>query len=120
MVFRPERHLSTATHKPEPDPRDYIFGYGRRICPGRFVADNALFITIAQSLAVFTISKHVDKTGKAVEPEVAFEPGTISHPIPYRTSIKPRSKKHEELIKATEQKYPWEESDAKELEGVKW
>jgi cytochrome P450 len=33
MAFRPERFLETPTHKPEPDPRNFIFGYGRRICP---------------------------------------------------------------------------------------
>ncbi|KAF2260004.1 O-methylsterigmatocystin oxidoreductase [Lojkania enalia] len=120
MTFRPERHLSTPDHKPEPDPRNYIFGYGRRICPGRYVADNALFITIAQALAVFNIEKAVDEKGNTVEPAVEFEPGAISHPLPYRTSIKPRSSEHERLIKEAEKEYPWEESDAKELENIKW
>ncbi|KAF2787590.1 cytochrome P450 [Melanomma pulvis-pyrius CBS 109.77] len=119
MTFLPERHLDTATHKAEPDPRNWIFGYGRRVCPGRYVADNALFITIAQSLAVFKIEKLVEN-GKTVEPEIKFEPGVVSHPVPYRTSIKPRSEKHAQLIRAAEKEYPWEESDAKALETVKW
>ncbi|TVY47716.1 O-methylsterigmatocystin oxidoreductase [Lachnellula occidentalis] len=119
MTFRPERFLETATHKPEPDPRNFIFGFGRRICPGRYVADNAVFMTIAQTLAVFSIEKLVEN-GKVVEPEIKFESGMVSHPVPYRISIKPRSKVHEELIRAAEQEYPWEESDAKELENVKW
>jgi len=119
MSFRPERFLDTPTHKAELDPRNFIFGFGRRICPGRYVADNALFITIAQTLAVFNIGKLVEN-GKVVEPELKFEPGMVSHPAPYRISIKPRSKGHEELIKAAENEYPWEESDAKELESVKW
>jgi hypothetical protein len=54
-----------------------------------------------------------------VEPEVKFEPGAISHPVSYRCSIKPRSDTHEQLIKASERLYPWEESDAKELENIK-
>ncbi|KAI4666122.1 uncharacterized protein J4E78_003589 [Alternaria triticimaculans] len=120
MVFRPERFLETPTHKSEPDPRNFIFGYGRRICPGRYVADNALFITIAQTLAVFDITKSVDGDGRVVEPEVKFEPGAISHPVPYRCSIKPRSEDHKRLIKASEQLFPWEESDAKELENISW
>lgn len=119
MAFRPERHLSTPDHVAEPDPRNFIFGYGRRICPGRFVADNALFITIAQSLAVFNIQKPI-VDGKVVEPEIKFEPGTISHPLPYRTSIMPRSEKHRQLIKKAQEIYPWEESDAKALESIKW
>jgi cytochrome P450 len=119
MVFRPERFLETPTHKPEPDPRNFIFGYGRRICPGRYVADNALFITIAQTLAVFNIGKFVNAKGQIVEPEARFEPGAISHSVPYRCSVKPRSEAHAHLIKSAEQEYPWEESDAKELENIK-
>ena len=119
MSFHPERFLTTPTHTAEPDPRNFIFGFGRRICPGRYVADNALFITIAQTLAVFDIGKLVEG-GKVVEPEVRFEAGIVSHPVPYRVSIKPRSRGHEELIRGVERVYPWEESDAKALEGIKW
>lgn len=119
MAFRPERFLETATHAPEPDPRNFVFGFGRRVCPGRYVADNALFITIAQTLAVFSVGKLVED-GEVVEPEVSFEPGMVSHPVPYRIAITPRSEAHEALIKAAEQEYPWEESDAKELASVKW
>ncbi|KAF2014331.1 cytochrome P450 [Aaosphaeria arxii CBS 175.79] len=114
MSFNPDRFLKTDGHVPEPDPRNYVFGFGRRICPGRYVADNALFITIAQSLAVFDI-----KPDGAL-PKVAFESGAISHPVPYRTSIKPRSELHRALIEKSLKKYPWEESDSKELLDIKW
>ena len=119
-VFRPERFLTTPKHTTEPDPRDFIFGFGRRICPGRHVADNSLLITIAQTLAVFNIEKPVDSNGKIIEPQVAFEAGTISHPLPFKTSIKPRSDHHEKLIRSVEELFPWEESDAKELENIPW
>ncbi|KAJ4354314.1 uncharacterized protein N0V89_006048 [Didymosphaeria variabile] len=112
MTFNPDRFIQMGTHNPEPDPRNFIFGYGRRICPGRYVADNALFITIAQSLAVFDI-----KPTDAV-PKAEFEPGVLSHPVPYKCRIEPRSAKHRELIERSEEKYPWGESDAKELEGI--
>ena len=121
MAFRPERHLDTPDHKAEPDPRNFIFGYGRRICPGRWVADNALFITIAQTLAVFDVTKPIDeKTGEVIEPEVQFQPGAVSHPLPFKTAIKPRSEKHAELVRAAEKDYPWEKSDAEELEGIRY
>ncbi|KAF1976591.1 cytochrome P450 [Bimuria novae-zelandiae CBS 107.79] len=112
MTFNPDRFLETATHKPEPDPRNYIFGYGRRICPGRYVADNALFITIAQSLAVFNVTPTAEK------PELKFEPGVISHPIPYKTNIQSRSEAHRRLIEQSEEKYPWEQDDAREMEKI--
>jgi cytochrome P450 len=47
MVFRPERFLEAPTYKSKPDLRIFVFRYGRRICPGQCVADNALFITVA-------------------------------------------------------------------------
>jgi hypothetical protein len=114
MDFRPERFLG---EKPEPDPRTWTFGYGRRVCPGRYVADNALFITIAQTLSVFKVEKLVEN-GKIVEPELKFEPGVVSHPIPYRTSITPRSEKHEQLIRDAETEYPFEDSDAQALKSI--
>jgi cytochrome P450 len=121
MIFRPERYLSTPAnnHTPEPDPRLWTFGYGRRVCPGRYLADNALFITIAQTLAVFNITKPIEN-GKVVEPKVAFEPGVLSHPLPFKTRVTPRSEKHAELIRKAEAVYPWGESDAEVLKSVKF
>ncbi|RYN79807.1 O-methylsterigmatocystin oxidoreductase [Alternaria alternata] len=115
MTFRPERYLDGST---QPDPRTWTFGYGRRVCPGRYVADNALFTTIAQSLAVFNVEKPV-VNGEIVEPKVEFEAGVVSHPKPYRVSITPRSEKCRELIRRAEEVYPWGESDAEALKGMR-
>lgn len=119
MVFKPERFLKTIGHEPEPDPGMYVFGFGRRICPGRVLADNTLYLSIAQSLAVFNITRPKDpETGKLEEPVVAFKPGVISQPAPYKCTITPRSKEHEALVRSIEQTYPWQRSDAKALEGI--
>jgi hypothetical protein len=83
------------------------------VCPGRYVADNALFITIAQALAVFSIEKI-----EGEEPRVEFEPGVISHPVPYKCRIEPRSEGHRELVRKSEELYPWEKSDAEKLVGM--
>jgi cytochrome P450 len=40
------------------------FGFGRRICPGRFFADTTLFIVIASLLSVFKIEKDGDRGDK--------------------------------------------------------
>ncbi|KAI1759439.1 putative cytochrome P450 oxidoreductase OrdA-like protein [Hypoxylon sp. FL1150] len=117
MDFKPERYLARDGHETEPDPRLFVYGFGRRICPGRFLADNSLYLSIVQSLAVFSVSKCVDN-GREVEPAVHFEPGLISHPDPYKNFIKPRSPHHAKLIRSIEETYPWEESDAKILESV--
>ncbi|MBE3048371.1 cytochrome P450 [Candidatus Bathyarchaeota archaeon] len=44
-TFDPERFLGSA---PEPDPMLSAFGFGRRICPGRYLADNNLFLNVSQ------------------------------------------------------------------------
>ncbi|WQF86426.1 Putative cytochrome P450 [Colletotrichum destructivum] len=116
--FRPERHMEGQGREPEFDPRKLAFGFGRRICPGKILAENSLFLNIAQSLAVFDIAKKV-VDGKVVEPKVDFEDGLISHPMEFETSIKPRSARHEELIRTIEQRFPWKESDAEVLERMK-
>jgi cytochrome P450 len=117
MTFNPDRYITTPTHKAEREPRDFVFGFGRRICPGRYVADNALFITIAQTLSVFNIEKPV-VNGKVLDPEVKFTPGALSGPVPFKAIITPRSKLHEQLIRKSEELYPWEESNSEELESL--
>jgi hypothetical protein len=117
MTFKPERFLSSDDLDPEPDPHVFVFGFGRRICPGRHLADNALFLNIAQTLAVFNISKHAEN-GKEVEPVVKFEPGVVSHPAPFENEIRPRSERHERLIRGIEEVYPWQKGDGEVLENI--
>ena len=42
MKFKPERFLVPEAERPL-DPNNIAFGYGRRICPGRYVAENHLW-----------------------------------------------------------------------------
>ena len=57
--FDPERHISSPGKVAQRDPRNICFGYGRRICPGMYLAEASLFACIATSLAVFNIEKAV-------------------------------------------------------------
>lgn len=92
------------------------FGFGRRICPGRLIADASLYLTIANTLAVFDIRKPIGDDGKEVELPQDFTPGIISHPIPYKCRITPRSEEHRQLIVDFEKYTPFENSDAGDLE----
>lgn len=118
MSFKPERFLKTDNHEAEPDPRNLVFGFGRRICPGRLLADTALFLNIAQSLAVFKISKPLNADGIEVSPEIRWEPGVVSHPAPYKAKVTPRGARYAELIRTVEGKYPWQDSDAEVLNSI--
>lgn len=95
--FNPERFLGNDGKDPEPEPRTVCFGFGRRICPGLHLADASVWISAVMSLAVFDISKAVEN-GVEITPEVDPSTGTISHPKPFKCSIKPRSAKAITLI----------------------
>ncbi|KAG1813631.1 cytochrome P450 [Suillus subaureus] len=88
--FNPERFLAKDGKDPETEPRTMCFGFGRRICPGIHLAEASIWISTVMSLAVFDISKVVEN-GIEITPNVEPSPGTISHPKPFKCSIKPRS-----------------------------
>jgi len=114
LEFKPERFLAEGGHEPEPDPHKFVFGFGRRACPGNLLADRTLYLTVAQSLAVFDVSKSADN----VDCKPDFQPGVVSHPAPYKNSVKPRSPHHEKLIKSLADTYPWKQSDGRALERM--
>ena len=109
--FKPERFLGD---NPEPDPHLYAFGFGRRICPGRMLADATIYIAVAQFLAAFNISRPV-RDGHVVDIDLDFTTGVISHPAPFDSTITPRSPAYEELIRAIEHEHPWEASHSPAL-----
>ncbi|KAL4936814.1 hypothetical protein BDV06DRAFT_233009 [Aspergillus oleicola] len=115
-IFDPTRFLPS-THanskEAQPDPHTLTFGFGRRICPGRILADSTIFLSIAESLAVFNISP--DREGSA---RAEFLPGVISHPVPFSLTIKPRSEEHEELVRGVEVDFPFEESHMDDIDGI--
>jgi hypothetical protein len=53
---------------PQRDPRKITFGFGRRICPGMYLAEASIFSCIVSSLAVFSIEKAVDENGVPITP----------------------------------------------------
>ncbi|THU79722.1 cytochrome P450 [Dendrothele bispora CBS 962.96] len=53
------------------------WGFGRRICPGRYLAETQLWLAIATILATLNIRKTRDENGKEIEPEVKFTDGLV-------------------------------------------
>jgi len=60
------------------DPLSVAFGYGRRVCPGRFMAEAQVWISIACILSVFDISPAMDGNGQPIEVVPSFTSGMIS------------------------------------------
>ena len=52
-----------------PDPTHVAFGFGRRACPGRFMAYQSLWLALARLLAAFSVERAVDAEGVPVVPK---------------------------------------------------
>ncbi|KAI0333732.1 CyP450 monooxygenase [Cubamyces sp. BRFM 1775] len=98
--FCPERFIKDGRLDPTVrDPTDYMFGFGRRICPGRHLAIPSLFINIASILHVFDISPPLDDNGQPIPIKYEETHGLLSRPEDLRCTIKPRSSAAEALIR---------------------
>ncbi|KAF9527979.1 cytochrome P450 [Crepidotus variabilis] len=87
-VFDPSRHLGD---NPQPDPARFVFGYGRRICPGAHLAQNSLFLNMVNVLALFKISKPLDETGREYTPPAEWVSGVTMHLKPFNCQVRLRS-----------------------------
>ncbi|KAG1907794.1 cytochrome P450 [Suillus fuscotomentosus] len=73
LEFRPERFLGSS---PQLDPRKFIFGFGRRRCPGAHpLHDTIQAATERWDLipGAFTIAKPLDARGEEITPPIEFE-----------------------------------------------
>ncbi|KAI0348497.1 cytochrome P450 [Trametopsis cervina] len=78
------------------------FGFGRRACPGRFIAVDTVFLIVATVMAAYTIAKPLNDKGQPVEPDTDYTPGLLSGPKPFQCSIIPRSDASLTLIQQTQ------------------
>ena len=78
FVYNPDRFLKDG--KIDPSVRDptVAFGYGRRVCPGRFLAENSLFIFICHIMAVCDIRPSLGDDGKELDIKPEMTNGLIS------------------------------------------
>jgi len=81
------------------DPALAVFGFGRRICPGRHFADASLWLAIASILCTFDILPDLDDGGRLVLPDVEFSYVLSRKPMQFRCRIVPRNEKAVALIK---------------------
>jgi cytochrome P450 len=73
--FDPDRYVPKEQGgKSEPYPEG-PFGFGRRICPGQFVATAGVYIMIATILSTMNLRCRVGADGKEIMPNVAFTNG---------------------------------------------
>jgi hypothetical protein len=85
--FRPERHLEPSHNDTSIvgehqdgyiDPKEYVFGFGRRICPGKDLADAGVWLACITMVAAFKFGKKPDGKGGFIDIKVKYTPGIIS------------------------------------------
>ncbi|KAI0040736.1 cytochrome P450 [Auriscalpium vulgare] len=67
------------------------FGLGRRVCPGRHLADAIIFMTVASVLSAFDVSKAKDTDGVEIPIPGTYTGEMVSAPEPFRCSITVRA-----------------------------
>ncbi|KAG6884867.1 hypothetical protein C0993_007648 [Termitomyces sp. T159_Od127] len=91
-AFIPERFLNpTCTTI---DPAVWAFGFGRRVCPGKALAENTLFAVISTIIAAFDILPPAEGV---LEPQFGLD--LVSYPQRFNCQIVPRSAVTAELIR---------------------
>ncbi|KAG6842959.1 hypothetical protein H0H93_002717, partial [Arthromyces matolae] len=73
-VFAPERFLK---ERPPLNPSTYSYGFGRRLCPGKALAETVMFLMTAHILMAFDISREVDEKGEEIPIDVEYSSGVF-------------------------------------------
>jgi len=75
--FKPERFMTPdgQLNRDAKDPFHMVFGFGRRICPGRFMAVSTIWIAVASVIAAFDF----DRLDSTAGPDHPFHPGILRY-----------------------------------------
>jgi cytochrome P450 len=74
--FNPERFLNADGTLTE-DTVSVVWGFGRRICPGRHLAQASLWSAMVGLLAVFKFAKAKDENGKEIDIQPRWRAGLV-------------------------------------------
>jgi cytochrome P450 len=102
-VFNPDRFMEKADPEMERrrDPRNYVFGFGRRRCPGANLVETSAWLLMVCMLATLDMTKAVDDKGNIIEPKIEYDNSVFGIPNPFECSIKPRSVQAAALMRLT-------------------
>ncbi|KAG6917174.1 hypothetical protein DXG01_003610 [Tephrocybe rancida] len=88
--FDPDRYLVGEGRTPPMNPRGPAFGFGRRACPGKDIAENTIWIAIVSMLYAFKITPGLDENGKEIPIDSTHTERSVRHPKPFKCIVKPR------------------------------
>ncbi|KAJ6498361.1 cytochrome P450 [Mycena vitilis] len=98
-TFDPERFIGKENGPESLTEGHYGFGFGRRKCPGQYLAAKTIWIAVVRILWAFNIAPQKNAAGN----DLPVDPGNCtsgmtSKPRPFPVSITPRSPAHVETI----------------------
>src|SRR6266404_242158 len=118
--FKPERFLASDGSFQDDPLLSAVFGFGRRLCPGRHFVDSSLFLVVSCILSAFYVGPPKDEQGNELPVEIrdsgansrcglisrlglvcGFLADTCSlrsRPLDFRCSITPRDSRAKDLI----------------------
>jgi len=110
--FRPERHLSN-NGELLPGPFETYqaghigFGFGRRICVGKELALDSLFINTVRILWATKLERARDENGKDVplDTEKLVDTGVVCEPVPYDCVVRPRFPEVESILEEERERF---------------
>ncbi|KIY48547.1 cytochrome P450 [Fistulina hepatica ATCC 64428] len=86
------------------------------VCPGRFLAEDAIWILVASVLTVYDIHGVVGADEQNVPPKLVFSQGMVEHPESIKCEFRPRSAEALKLVTSTLlQFYPLNEMQFQEV-----
>ncbi|KAF9531320.1 cytochrome P450 [Crepidotus variabilis] len=111
-AFKPERFLdldgsgSGSVSKEEAkrmNPKNFVFGFGRRTCPGKELVESSVWLVIVSLLTVFSLSKAKDDEGNEQELKIEYENPIFRVPEEFGCDIRPRSERAVRLVQSFEE-----------------
>jgi cytochrome P450 len=81
MKFNPERYKNLDSEMEKVT--DLVFGFGRRLCPGKSFGEANVFAIAATVLATCDIRPTVDEKGQDIIPDVNYSSGSIRQVLRY-------------------------------------
>ncbi|KAJ6481313.1 cytochrome P450 [Mycena vitilis] len=79
------------------EPRNYVFGFGRRRCPGADLVESSIWLLLVTMMATLDITKPVEN-GSTIEPMVDYVDNANRIPTPFKCDVRFRSSEAARLV----------------------
>ncbi|EIW86004.1 cytochrome P450 [Coniophora puteana RWD-64-598 SS2] len=89
-TFNPDRFLASDGKLVDDTAYMTVFGYGRRICPGRYLAEASAWAALASLLAAFNFTEAKGPDGNSVVQNFQWTWGISIRPAAFKCTIRPR------------------------------